>query len=161
MKDKNKSRCASLIALIIAVFFSAVTAHAQVGLSASTLFVRNGQCAQFSSRCQSNLKNAGFSLVSTRNVPAYYEDDNYNVIRTKGVEKTFSKGGIRVKLTSYAGSSQPYFIKISFPNSQSRNSFLNSLSRVGFSPNSGSTYITPTGIFVEVKGNSVEIAYWS
>lgn len=127
--------------------------------SASTLIGRSNGCAVLSSRCQSNLKKAGFSLTYTRTVQLHDVDDDYDDILVNATEKNYSKSGILVRLYYLPGDEAPCSIEIEFPNQTTKNSFMRSLSRVGF-VGSGDSYVAyGSGLFADAEGNTVSLAY--
>lgn len=129
------------------------------GFSASTLIERQGGYTNISSRCQRNLKKAGFTLSNQRTVTLHDVDDEYNDVLVKATEKTYSKGRIKVYLNYIPGTNTPCSLEIDFPNQTSRNSFLKSLRVLGFIGSGDSYVATSTGLCVSCEGNHVEIAY--
>lgn len=136
--------------------------QSSASLDASALIVKKGQYVEFSNLCQTNLKRAGFNLSYTRNVQLHDVDEEYNDFIITGIEKTYAKGGILVRLYySSAKDSSPAAIEISFPTQASRNKFFSTLPKLGFSANGSDTYIAiPTGMCVSSSGNLVEISYF-
>ena len=157
-----KGKITLMLALIVLLGTISIEAKTTSGSSftASSLIVKKGRYLEFSSRSQSNLKNAGFTLTYTRNTQFHDVDDDYNDVVVTGVQKLYSRGGIMVSLFYYKNDQTvPVFIEIDFPTQASRDGFLRTLPRLGFSNNDGGYIAMGTGMVVDTEGNHVSISY--
>lgn len=161
------SRVISVIITVIAIIACNLQTEAQKAsksalapFSASTLIERDGEYVVFSNRCQTNLKKAGFTLNYTRKVQLHDVDDEDEDILVNSIEKTYAKSGIIVRLYYMPASPDtPCCIEIDFPDYSSKNRFLNSLTRLGFT-GSGDAYLAiPAGMCIQSEGNQVFIGY--
>lgn len=162
MMKRNVTFFMLVIAMIVGMSFAEAKKTSSSGrssFSASTLIGKMDGYVVLSSRCQSNLKKAGFTLTYTRTVQLHDVDDEYNDILVDATEKNYSKNGILVRLYYLWGDEDPCSIEIEFPNQTTKNSFMRSLTSVGFIGENDSYVAYGSGLFAIGEGNTVTLCY--